>query len=115
MAANNVITVMKWKERVALSLGVSVVLLTSVLVLDIRYASSGGRADRLDSGFILPVLRHGSSRQKDGKEFQRQFLDKPADAVHPVPSQTAAVNEEVDGVTVSNATINDDDPAAQQR
>lgn len=98
----------------ALSLGVSVVLLTSVLVLDIRYASSGGRADRVDAGFILPVLRHGSSRQKEGKQFQRQFLDKPADAAHPVPSQTAA-NEELDGVTVSNATINDDDPAAQQR
>lgn len=111
---------MKWKERVALSLGVGVVLLTSVLVLDIRYASSGGRADRPDAGFLLPALRHGKSRQKEGKEFQRQFLDKPA-ALEinsnkiPVPSQTAAVHEELEGVTVSNATINDDDPAAQQR
>lgn len=108
---------MKWKERVALSLGVSVVLLTSVLVLDIRYASSGGRADHPDAGFLLPALRHGRSKQKEGKEFQRQFLDKPMEGngKDPVPSQTANIHEEVDGVTVSNATINDDDPAAQQR
>lgn len=115
---------MKWKERVALSMGVSVVLLTSVLVLDIRYASSGGRADRGDGGFLLP-LRHGSARHKEGREFQRQFLDKPGQAtlngfkemasVTPFMSLTTVANEELDGVTVSNATVNDDDPAAQHR
>lgn len=119
---------MKWKERVALALGVSVVLLTSVLVLDIRYASSGGRAEQPDAGFILPALRHGTARQKEGKEFQRQFLDKqqPAESlkepsnnlenpVHPTAQTNAANNEELElGVVASNATLNDDDPAAQQ-
>jgi len=108
---------------VALALGVSVVLLTSVLVLDIRYASSGGRAEHPDAGFILPALRHGTARQKEGKEFQRQFLDKhPAvpsnNLEHPVlpTAQPNANNEDMElGVVASNATLNDDDPAAQQR
>lgn len=128
---NKRIVVMKWKERVALALGVSVVLLTSVLVLDIRYASSGGRAEQPDAGFILPALRHGTARQKEGKEFQRQFLDKhnPAAAVvpsnnleHPVlptaqqQQPNANNNDDMElGVVASNATLNDDDPAAQQR
>ncbi len=116
---------MKWKERVALALGVSVVLLTSVLVLDIRYASSGGRAEQPDAGFILPALRHGTARQKEGKEFQRQFLDKHNPAVPsnnlehpalPTAQPNANKNEDMElGVVASNATLNDDDPAAQQR
>ncbi len=127
---NKRVVVMKWKERVALALGVSVVLLTSVLVLDIRYASSGGRAEQPDAGFILPALRHGTARQKEGKEFQRQFLDKhnPAAVVpsnnleHPVlptaqqQQPNANNNDDMElGVVASNATLNDDDPAAQQR
>ena len=106
-------------------MGVSVVLLTSVLVLDIRYASSGGRAEQPDAGFILPALRHGTARQKEGKEFQRQFLDKQPAGKEPsknlenpvIPTaQTNANNEELElGVVASNATLNDDDPAAQQR
>ncbi|XP_045035916.1 extracellular serine/threonine protein CG31145 [Daphnia magna] len=110
---------MKWKERVGLAMAVSVVLLTSVLVLDIRYASSGGRAEQTDAGFILPALRHGTARQKEGKQFQRQFLDKQPAVKEPIPENPVIPSQTVNnvelelGVVASNATLNDDDPAAQ--
>lgn len=65
---------MKWKERVALAMAVSVVVLTSVLVLDIGYAASRAEHGEVP-GHILPILRHGRSRLNAGRQFQRQFLD----------------------------------------
>lgn len=100
---------MKWKERVAVAMAISVVLLTSVLVLDIGYAQHGE-----SPGFIIPALRHGQSRLKTGKQFQNQFLDnsKQTEAPDSVSTTAAAAASTAAGaaeaVTVSNNINNED-------
>lgn len=100
---------MKWKERVGVSLAVSLVLVTSVLVLDIRLAqirsdrrvqapnskeASSWPADGAGAGggggAVDPAF-HGRSRQKQGRQFQRRFLNRPSasnETTPPAPTTT---------------------------
>lgn len=99
---------MKWKERVGIAIAVGLVLLTSVLVLDIRYA------EHLDHQ--EPMLRHGTNRLKSGKQFQRQFLNEEQQHQQEQQQQQPNVNgtyaeDQLDPATVSNP----DDPLAMQR
>ena len=101
---------MKWKERVGIAIAVGLVLLTSVLVLDIRYAEHQHQE---------PMLRHGTNRLKSGKHFQRQFLNEEQHhqrQIEQQQQQQASVNgtdaeDQMDPATVSNP----DDPLAMQR
>ena len=101
---------MKWKERVGIAIAVGLVLLTSVLVLDIRYAEHQNQE---------PMLRHGTNRLKSGKHFQRQFLNEEQQQQHhqlEQQQQQTNVNgtyaeDQLDLATVSNP----DDPLAMQR
>ena len=83
---------MKWKERVGIALAVSLILMTSVLVLDIRLAQI--RSDHSDQPIDpmlvhLPVM-HGLSRQKEGRQFQRRFLYRSQqNETPPVPNPPA--------------------------
>ena len=86
---------MKWKQRVAVALVVGVVLLTSLLVLDVRLAQLRGQrpADPAES----PLIRHGDSRRGQGAHFQRQFLGP----------QQHNYNESTDALTANN-NVNED-------
>ena len=75
---------MKWKERVGITLAVSVVLVTSVLVLDIRLAQIRQDRNELhqqqqqfgDQLLVDAPVAHGRVRQKEGRQFQRRFLNR---------------------------------------
>ena len=97
---------MKLKERVAIGLAIGLVLLTSVLVLDIRYAQHRSQ----DESILVP--RHGQVKLKSGKKFQNQFLDHQQKQQQEQGDQQQQQNAtEDDAATVSNP----DDPLAMQR
>ena len=96
---------MKWKERVALTLAAAAVLLTCILVLDVRFQQTLAEED-------AQAVRHGVSRNQNGRKFQKQFLDNNA---------TSGGQAQVDGDLepdeqpgAKQATNNEEDQAAQQ-
>ena len=62
---------MKLKERVCISLAVSVVFATTLLVLDLQFAQvHSQRNGEVVEPYIMPLLvRHGALRQKEGKNL----------------------------------------------
>jgi len=68
---------MKLKERVFISLAASIVIATTLLVLDLRFAQvRSQQTGEIVEPHIMPLMaRHGAIRQKEGKLFQREFQE----------------------------------------
>jgi hypothetical protein len=115
---------MKWKERVGITLAVSVVLVTSVLVLDIRLAQIRQDRNELhqqqqqygDQLLVDAPVAHGRVRQKEGRQFQRRFLNRTSNetVAPPTTKSTTAASvirskaEDAEPI-VDNAHVNEEE------
>lgn len=109
---------MKWKERVALTLAAAAILLTCILVLDVRFAAQQQQHPLAEEAGHAP-LRHGTSRQRNGRKFQQQFLDSNATSAAlggqaPADNDGEPNEQQHQQPGGNQGNNNEEDPAAQQ-